>query len=521
MSTGGGNIPPSGAPGSHIPGVTSPHQPPPPPGKGGITPHTASNALPGGQSAAPDIPIGQRNTIPTTATPQVNSAKVFENQFHQVLSFQAQYDFLNFIPNLEQRLQDPSQFKDDLPFEIVYVKDGKTTSILPPDPEMPVESEEAGKLRTALREKLSVINQKNGPEERQALREQIESARAELGQLSKAIQEAGGTVPTPPVPQITLVIDENQFTARTPARKFNPNETPRKQGNEGQFLLIPKTPSKRMPPPVTKRPANPLQEEGSKPTEIPSQPHPSAPGHLKPIETQLPVNNKGQFSDVYLLKDSEAEFGKTGNIASVNAGSTDLTFGKQAAGINAQFGAFFTDPQQAAIAQAQSDFLTDSAEQGYLGFVTADDKFTDNTPLETIYGHVSGEPDNQGTVLVSVFREGHCPAGIKKNRAMVYVIPPDGKSDRYDDKDEFLKDIKLTAKNLLATQNKYNQHAVERGLPTLPVVRTCAFGGGIYCHPDSDQEEVAQAIRAGIKDYFDAINPEENTIKEVQYEHGV
>ena len=526
MSTGGGSIPPSGPPGSHIPGVTSP-QHPPSPGKGGITPHTKPNALPGGHSATPDTPIGKRSTVPTTATPQLSPLKVLENQYHeqfnQVLSFQAQYDFLNFIPSLEQRLQDPSQFKDDLPFEIVYVKDGKMTSVLPPDPEVPPDSKEAISLRKSLQKKLSVIDQKNGPEEKQALREQMENSKEVLGRIGKAIEDAGGTVPKPPIPKITLVIDENQFTAQAPAKRFNPSETPQKKSGAGQFLLIPKDASKRMPPPVAPKPAKPLPtpDNGLKPEEVILPPHAPATAALKHTEVQLPVNGEGTFSDIYLTKDTEADYGKAGNIASANAGSVELTFGRKAAGINAQFGAFFKEAEQDAIEQAQIDFLTNTADEGHTGFIVADQKLTDNTPLTTMFGHVSGEPDNQGTVLVSVFRDEHCPGGIQKNRAMIYVVPPDGKSESFENKDDFLENVKMTAKNLIATQNEYNHWAVKEGLPTLPVLRTCAFGGDIYCHPDSNQAEVARAIRGGIKEYFDEVSPDKNTIKEVQYEHGV
>ncbi|WP_153301531.1 hypothetical protein [Endozoicomonas arenosclerae] len=511
MSTGSGSIPPSGPPGSHIPGVTKP-QHPPTQGKGGVTPRTQPNALPGGQSETPDTPIGTRSTAPTRVTPQLDPLKALQHQYHEqfnrVLSFQAQYDFLNFIPHLEQRLQDPSQFQDDLPFEIVYVKDGKMTSVLPPDPDVPPDSEEAVKLRTSLQKKLSVIDQKNGPEERRALREQMENTTEDLGRIGKAITEAGGIVPKPPIPKITLVIDENQFTAQAPAKRFNPGQTPQQKSGAGQFLLIPKDASRRMPPPVSPKPVAPPSPPVSESTQLPSY-------------YQLAPNKGGVFSDIYLTKDTEADHGKIGNIASVNAGSTDLKFGVNAGGINGEFGKAFSSQENVQIEQAQIDFLNDTADEGASGYVIADPKYTDRTPLMAIYGHVSGEPDNQGTVLVSVFRDENCPEGIKKNRAMIYVVPPDGTSDSFDDKDDFLENVRVTAKNLIATQNKYNHWASEEGHPVLPVLRTCAFGGDTYCHPDSNQVEVAKAIRAGIKDYFDEITPDQNTIKEVQLEHDV
>lgn len=527
MSTGGGNIPPS-RPGSHIPVVTGP-QPPSSSGTGGIEPHTKPNALPGGQSETADTPIGQRRTVPTATATQLSRLKALEGEYHeqfnQVLSFQAQHDFLNFIPSLQQRLHDPSQFQDDLPFEIVYVKDGKMTSVLPPDPDLPKDSEEAARLRKSLQEKLTVIDQKNGPEEKRALREQIEDSTTLLGHIGREIEDAGGTVPAPPIPNITLVIDENQFTARAPARRFNPDEARHKQKDQGQFLMIPKSPSRRMSPPVATKSFRsvPIPDEGTSIRSAEIQPPPPAPvvSDVELVERELPVNGEGQYSDIYLTRETEADYGKTGNIASVNAGSVDLVFGKKASGINARFGEFFTDTQQEAIEEVQKDFLETASQEEYTGDVFAGRELTDNTPLAAMYGFVSKESDNQGTVLVSVFRDEHCPAGIKKNRAMIYVVPPKGSNENFLDKNDFLANVRMTAKNVVATQNKYNHWAAKKDHPTLPVLRTCAFGGDIYRHPDANQPEVAKAIREGIADYFHEISPDQNTIREVQYEHGV
>ncbi|WP_252177905.1 hypothetical protein [Endozoicomonas sp. 4G] len=534
MPIGGGNIPPSQPPGSHSPVVTTPETPSSS-DTGGIAPRTKPNALPGGHNEAPDTPISRRSTVPATPASHLSPLKRLESdyhqQFNQVLSFQAQHDFLNFIPDLTKRLKDPSQFQDDLPFEIVFVKkNGKMTSVLPPDPDLPTDSQEATQLRESLQKKLTVIDQKNGPEEKRALREQIENTKEELVLIGREIEENGGTFPAPPVPKITLVIDENQFTARSPARPFNPARTPHQQTDQGQFLLIPKDASKRMPPPVATKPVRPLDvpdegvpDEGTsiRSTGATLTHHAPAFNHVRHVERLLPLNEGGQFSDIYLTEETEADYGQTGGIASVNAGSVDLLFGEDATGMNARFGEFFPLPQQKAIEKAQQDFLAGARNERYSGYVLSNKDTTENTPLATILGHVTNRPDHLGTVFVSVFRDEHCPAAIKKNRAMIYVVPPDRSHKDFEDKDVFLDGVRQTAKNLIATQNEYNHWAAKQGQPTLPVLRACDFVSDIYRHADTTKAEVAKAIREGIKDYFEADNRFGNTIMEVQYEHGL
>ncbi|WOG28411.1 hypothetical protein [Endozoicomonas sp. 8E] len=529
--------------------------------------------------------------LATSATPRLSLLNALENEYHeqfnQVLCFHAQHDFLNYIPDLKECLRDPSQFQDNLPFEIVYVKkDGKMTSVLPPDPELPTDSEKAIKLRESLQKKLTVIDQKNGPEEKLALRKQIENTEEKLIHISRDIEENGGTVPTPPIPKITLVIDENQFTARAPARPLNLGEAADKQSAEGQFLLIPKDASRYVPPP-TPRPFMPFdipdEDTSIRPTG-PLEPHSI---FVRPIERQLPMNPGGEFSDIYLTRETESDQGQTGNIASVNAGPIDLLFGEEANEINARFGEFFTSAQQEAIRKAQQDFLAkpeveeeeghseideaeghseideaeghpeideaeghpeieedeghseiDEAEghpeieedeghseveeaEGLSEIVFSSKEFTDGTPLAAMYGFVTDETENQGTVLVNVFKDEHCPVGIRKNRAMIYVVPPNGSSDHFDNKDHFLQSVRLTAKNLVTTQNKYNHWAAREGHPTLPVLRTGVFVDDLYRHPEASEEEVADAIREGINDYFENISPDHNTIREVQYEYGL
>ncbi len=567
MSTGSGNIPPSQRPGS-IPFVPE-SQTPSSPGTGEITPHTKPNALPVGHREAPDTPISRRKMLPTSATPRLSLLNALENEYHeqfnQILCFQAQRDFLDYIPDLKNHLHNPSRFQDNLPFEIVYVKDGKMTSVLPPDPELPTDSEKAIKLRESLQKKLTVIGQKNGPEEKLALRKQIENTEEKLIHISRDIEENGGTVPTPPIPKITLVIDENQFTVRAPARPINPGEPDGKQSAEGQFLLIPKDDSRRMPP-STARPFMPFdipdEDIPDEDTRIrPTGPHEPLSIFVRPVERQLPVNLGGDFSDIYLTRETEADHGQTGNIASVNAGSIDSLFGEEADGINARFREFFTSAQQKAIRKAQQGFLAkpegevNKVNKGHpeieegegrsevnkghpeieegegrseiedgerlSEIVFSHKEFTDGTPLAAMYGFVTDERENQGTVLVNVFKDEHCPVGIRKNRAMIYVVPPNGSSVHFDNKDHFLQSVRLTAKNLVTTQDKYNHWAAREGHPTLPVLRTGVFVDDIYRHPEASEEEVADAIREGIRDYFDVISPDRNTIREVQYEYGL
>ncbi len=224
----------------------------------------------------------------------------------------------------------------------------------------------------------------------------------------------------------------------------------------------------------------------------------------------------GTFSDIYLPHDETG----LGNIGSVNAGTGALYLGGGT--INLQFAATLIGgrtPDNNPFRDYHRQILT--LRPNTHGYIVPD--LTTGQGIQGLrYTLCSPSGHEFGTVFVHVFDDNHCPNANGQNRAMVYIVPPDGRSPRYRDNQAFLDDVSETAARLIETVQAYNMMAGQRGLPKLDIIRTCRFSSGNFARKGTTGADVAKAIETGFTLGVFRIREKGQrvTIKEIQYEDG-
>lgn len=544
-----------------------------------IRPTDVPNQIQKGQSQTPQTQLSDRGVTRTeSVTPQVSEAaratKAYKDQHLAVHVLQLKQSFLESLPAMQTHLQTAAPPEKPLPFNIIYRENGKDISVVPPDPSL--SPDKLKELRQKLSGQLQTVEHANNkPEVKAKLTTELKEAKANLKVLESELTRLKVDIPQPTYQPLMIPIDAKTWKAGPQPPQPQP-EKPAPKG-PGQFLFVPKGATSQD---LQKELKQKLQEREEKQLETkpddqeeplisfdpptpPTTPPPTTPPPVTPVTdkpppappisdlliqaqknkrspkasvwTDLPKGNHPQgYSDIY-IKDKTPS--PKGAIASLNAGTQTLGVG--GGGNNGEFGrtlgasantyqtlhdnifdrfaALHTEGKKAGQDEGTILIQGDSLDQLAGG----------NSPVQATLAFKprAGDKHKQaGAVFIDVFKEDQCPFGNKDNRAMLYVVPP--KRTDYPTPEEFLKAVRMTARNVARAQNKYNQAASKDGsqLPQLPVLRACLFSGDIYRKLDNGdedctKEQVAAAIKAGFTEYQAELG-DRNTIKEIQFPTG-
>ena len=189
---------------------------------------------------------------------------------------------------------------------------------------------------------------------------------------------------------------------------------------------------------------------------------------------------------------------ETGGLASVNAGNDNLYFDDK--GINGRFKEELNDWEDVSTHEAVHTRMWMNCRPGDYHVSEAQDlKYVPGLKASFMYRSPLSEKKSEkkvGTVIIDVFKEPY-PNGNPANKAMIYVVPPDGQ--RGLNEDEFKRLVKSTASNIVQTLHAYNTYAKSNDLPDIPDLRVCGFSSGKNRHPNVPKEVVGQCIENGIR----------------------
>ena len=204
------------------------------------------------------------------------------------------------------------------------------------------------------------------------------------------------------------------------------------------------------------------------------------------------------------------------NLASVNAGNSTLKFGDT--GINGAFKKQVTLPDDPSGIEALHHEMWNAFPTGYINAATPDQlKSVKGIKASVIY-----KPDaargHTGTVIIDVFEPPY-PNGNPNNKAMIYVVQPDGRSGM--SAEEFKKEVAITAEDVVQTLHTYNTYARKEDLPVIPELRMCGFSSGQHLHTFVTKAEVGQCIEKGVRDALEYIQKTEpSTVHKVEFADG-
>ncbi len=201
--------------------------------------------------------------------------------------------------------------------------------------------------------------------------------------------------------------------------------------------------------------------------------------------------SKNGFSDIYLQNGQQGR----GNLVSLNAGDANLYLGGGT--INSVFGDLLvgsSDSSKNGFADYHQKIEALAPDQR--GFIVPD--VSTGAGIDGVkYSLCMPGTNGLGSAFIHVFDDNHTPHGHPQNRAMLYMVPPNGQSANYRSKKQFLADVRQSAANTFALVQEYNLRAKSQGLEPLEVLRTCRFSSGHYARAGTSGAEVARAIHEG------------------------
>jgi hypothetical protein len=213
-----------------------------------------------------------------------------------------------------------------------------------------------------------------------------------------------------------------------------------------------------------------------------------------------------------------------GAIASVDAGNNG--FWVDGDGINKTFkksfgasvAAFFMPVHSAAINAAQAGTPVTT------GYVAPQPVSLVSVHLPDGSGPSGASPDE--TVFLDILTAAVQPHGNAQNAAMIYAVPPDGRTHFYTSGQMWLDSVARTAANAVAVLADYNAVQVAAhpalGLSPIPVLRMCSLGGKIFRKAGVTTPDLAKAIFAGAAGALDTLTKAGTAhgITLVEFENG-
>lgn len=197
------------------------------------------------------------------------------------------------------------------------------------------------------------------------------------------------------------------------------------------------------------------------------------------------------------------QVGETGGaLASVNSGNN--AFWVDGRGINQTFEKSFGSAVAAFFMPVHSGAMK-AARAG----TPVTTNFVAPQPVQLVSVHL---PDGQGpsaafpdeTVFLDILTAAVQPNGNANNAAMIYAVPPDGRTAFYTSDSMWLDSIARTAANAVAVLADYNAVQIAThpalGLAPIPVLRMCSLGGKIFRKTGVGTPDLANAIFAGVAD---------------------
>ncbi|CAM3698233.1 hypothetical protein [Parendozoicomonas haliclonae] len=385
--------------------------------------------------------------------------------------------------------------KDQIVITVAPPPDFKAVSVFPPEPG--IDPEKLKELQEIAMKSLNGYQEAHKGVElnKDALKTQIEGLKTELTNIQQELKAQNKDEPD-------WMEQFNKLKARDYSFEI--------EDKEGNLVLTAKPKSADKPKPKeTRQEATPQQPQPGQGVPQPGTAIPNTVGNLKPLlnaprlqalngndGVQRPAtvfigpgNNDQGFSDI---------FDRSGNpngpvIGSLNAGDSQLYLGGGT--INSAFGNILTgssDPQGNPYADYHTKLQALPVDDR--GFCEVD--LQDGQAVPGVkFSLCCPAHDGIGSAFVHVFDDQNCPYRNQRNRAMVYIVPPNGAD--YNTKDEFLAAVRKTAANTLALVHEYNMRAKARGLEPLETLRTCRFSSGNYAKAGVNEYDVARAIDEG------------------------
>lgn len=550
---------------------------------GGVAAREGKAHIPSAPPATPTTPLGARTASALeNVEPKVISDKLIEkystdySEHHaKAEAIQAKLDLADSVATIKHLLENPAEAKKNSSFVILWVPDdgGESISVIPPDDKMNQQKQLATELKTNLSEQLSKFESNYTPGKIAELKED-KAHHLDLRDLAKArLEKAGAPLPRLEAPTRVAVIGNSHISA-TPAPKTaapaQKTETPLKESNhpkkpevrteppQTDSIPVKTAPSRQadIPPaqlggkfifkvkPATQQEASsakPLPEDDKKPASEPAQKHEAykhpesiVRSRPKPLSSDrtaapaLPTMNRPTTVVEYSVlgpgkNGTHADiFDSATALASVNAGDVNLYVG--GGGINRQFG---NELEKSGHKIGKYEELHKGLLQSYNPgkAVTiehvADGDYPEIQSSTLFRSTHSALKSPYGTVILHVFRKGHYPHDNPDNKAMIYIVPPDGRKGASEN--EFKQAVTETAANIINAVNAYNTEAKKKGLKTIETVRVCGFSSDSYRHPKVAASEVGQCIDNGVRRAMEDYQNSPGTdlsIKKVEYANG-
>ncbi len=203
-----------------------------------------------------------------------------------------------------------------------------------------------------------------------------------------------------------------------------------------------------------------------------------------------------------------------GNLATVNAGDPGLYVG--GGGINRQFGNDLHDRSQH-FQNFHQKLWNECLPNNYLWATSDDLNQVPGLEASLMYKPASVR-GLTGTVFIDVFKEPW-PNNNPGNKAMVYIVPPDGRA--MVDADRFKSEVSRTAGDIVQTLHQYNLIAVKSdSQPVITDLRVCGFSSDSFKHAQVTKEEVGACIDDGIRKALKEIQNENSAsshLKKIEY----
>ncbi|OED43760.1 hypothetical protein ACH42_09155 [Endozoicomonas sp. (ex Bugula neritina AB1)] len=512
------------------------------------------------------VDLGTRtSSIQSDVQPQLNThakIKKYSDSYlehnAQVVAIENEIDLANSVSEIKELLANPAKARKTSHFTILWVPDddgGDTIRVIPPDEKLKQQEKLATELQQKLGEQLTKLESRYVPSKLQKLEDQKNQELILRNHAAEELNKLGASIPNPPAPTRVAVIGASSITTSvtTPATKPN-TEMPSVKSETPSTTVQPSTeppaeiPAKRDGKFAVK--FNPPPYDHSLPSEqdfeqdidykevldsdmeAPNYPPPPPLIDLQTTASiQQPLGILPKFMDVNIVvlgkgKDGvhsdlfmPAEELSFESMGSVNASDNNLYVG--GGGINKQFEIEMNKRGD------KTDYL--SLHESMLSHCESDNfyiaeqhdlKHAPSLEASFIY-RPSADREPTGTIIVNVFKPPY-PNGNPANKAMIYIVPPDGRRSDMTEK-KFKSEITQTAADIVGTMHQYNRYAKDNGLDVIESVRITGFSSDSYRHNDVTEESVGQSIDEGVKlsiKHFKKDPDAPFLIKTIEYANG-
>ena len=428
---------------------------------------------------------------------------------------------------LNQEAGAAAKEQDQIVITVSPPPDFKAVSVFPPDPD--IDPAELARLQKIALDALAGYQgeHKNSDLSIHTLNKEVKECRTELARIQNQITKFYADEPDWKGEFKALKKQDCSFEVKDKDGHYVLTETkgvpakPKK--NRKKPVAAPKLPPE--PSKSAGKPHSPKQTEGNKfssngrpvlPSKKPVQTHKYTTGEgcrFPEIRLLGAGGNQNGFSDIY-----DKQHVGTGMVGSVNAGTDQLYVGGGT--INKAFGEALTgsgDFNKNGFANYHAQLA--GLPQDSRGYCEPDMKPGRAMP-GIKYSLCKPAHGNVGHAYVHIFSDDACPYNNPENRAMIYIVPPNG--NKFPSKQAFLNAVEDTAANSLELVQEAILRTMDKYGNPIEIMRACRFSSGNYAKEGVTGAEVATAIHRGYQRACQAIvtRGERVLVKTIEYEDG-